>query len=201
MLRRRLPAFSLIELALVLIIIGVLAGAVFKGQDVLEAAKIRSVLNDIDRIRSSAALYRDTYGQWPGNDSQAKARFGADAVNGSGNGLINGEESHQFWVHLGKAGHSFAGTAPSSKLGGRFEVEGDMATRQNILILASHDKSGVLTPKQASVLKAKVEEQDPGTGQIIVAEGANAALGSCVRESKLNLTNNTPSCILRVELR
>src|SRR5208282_50389 len=96
-LAKELPGFSLIELALVLIVIGILAGAIFKGQDVMEAAKTRSVLNDVDRIRTAAVLYHDTFGQWPGNDSSAVARFGNDVINGHGTGLISGEEAPQFW--------------------------------------------------------------------------------------------------------
>lgn len=110
--------FSLIEMALVLIIIGILAGAVFKGQDLLYAAKIRSALNEIDRIRTAATLYHDTYGQWPGNDSSAVMRFGGNVINGRGNGIITGAETTQFWVHLAKAEHLSEATPPSSRLGG-----------------------------------------------------------------------------------
>ena len=198
--RSALPGFSLIELALVLIIIGILAGAVLKGQDVLEAARLRSVLNDIDRIRSATALYHDTFGQWPGNDSLALARFGEGVKNGSGNGLVTGEESAQFWIHLAKAGHMPAEVAPASKLGGQFRVEADTTLRKNILILASKDKEGILTPKQAASLKAKAEDGSPSTGQIIVSEGTGGSPGSCVKDGTLNLSTKSAVCILRVEL-
>src|SRR5205809_21490 len=102
MRHKKLPGFSLIELALVLIVIGVLMGAVFKGLDVLESAKIRSVLNDIQRLRTVAVLYHDTFGQWPGNDTLAKDRFGDGVKNGQGNGVISAHEANQFWVHLAK---------------------------------------------------------------------------------------------------
>lgn len=199
-LRKRLPGFSLIELALVLIVIGILAGAVFKGQDILEAAKIRAVLNDIDRIRTAATLYHDAFGQWPGNDSLASSRFGQGVTNGQGNGLISGGESSQFWVHLAKAEHLAEASAPASKLGGMFHVEGDPLTRKNFLILSGPEKMGLLTPKQAALLKAKAGEGNPLTGQILIAEGTDAAPRSCVNEGTFHLATKTPACILKVAL-
>jgi len=199
-LRKDLPGFSLIEIALVLIVIGILAGAIFKGQDVLEAAKIRSVLNDIDRIRTASSLYHDTFGQWPGNDSNAKGRFGSDVINGQGNGLISKEEANQFWIHLAKADHLSEGQAPSSKLGGLFTVEGDLALKKNFLVLSGPEKSGILTPKQAAALKAKAGERDPSTGLMQIIEGVGAASGTCIHEGSFQLATKSPTCIVRVEL-
>lgn len=157
-------------------------------------------MNDIDRIRTATALYHDTFGQWPGNDSRAKSRFGEDVNNGQGNGVISGTETSQFWVHLAKAEHLPEAIAPSSKLGGNFTVEGDSSTRKNFLILSGPEKSGLLTPKQAEALKAKAGDGDPSTGQIHVTEGAGAPAGSCVNEGTFHLATKTPACILKVEL-
>lgn len=199
-LSKKMSGFSLIELALVLIVIGILAGAILKGQDVLEAAKIRAVLNDINRIRTAAALYHDTFGQWPGNDSQAQARFGQDVHNGQGTGVISGDEANQFWVHLAKADHLSDALAPASKLGGQFTVEGDRVTYKNYLVLSGPEKSGVLTPKQAATLKSKAGENNPLTGQIRIYEGDGAAPGSCINQGTYHLANKNPTCILKVEL-
>jgi prepilin-type N-terminal cleavage/methylation domain-containing protein len=197
---KNLPGFSLIELALVLIVIGILAGAIFKGQDIVEAAKIRAVLNEIDRIRTATSLYHDTFGQLPGNDPLARARFGESVNNGQGNGIITGDEASQFWIHLAKADHLPEASPPSSKLGGQFSVEGNLQERKNFLILSLPEKAGLLTPKQAATLKAKAGENGPSIGQIRVTEGTGAANGSCIREGAFNLATNTPACILRVEL-
>lgn len=199
-LPRHLPGFSLIELALVLIVIGILAGAIFKGQDVLAAAKIRSVLTEIDRIRTAANLYHDTFGQWPGNDSLARTRFGEGVANGQGNGIISGAEVPQFWIHLAKAEHLSDTTPPASKLGGNFSVEGETLTKKNLLVLSQSERSGVLTPQQAATLKVKAGENDPSTGQIHVTEGTGSAAGSCIRDGTYNLAIKTPTCILKIEL-
>lgn len=199
-LPKHLPGFSLIELALVLIVVGILAGALFKGQDILEAAKIRATLNEIDRIRTAAALYHDTSGQWPGNDPNARDRFGQDVNNGQGNGVISGDETRQFWVHLAKAGHLSDEIAPSSKLGGKFTVEGDLTSRKNFLVLSGPENSGLLTPKQAAALKTKAGESDPSAGLLHITEGVGAPPNSCINGGVFNLATKAPTCILKVEL-
>ncbi|MBM3468157.1 MAG: prepilin-type N-terminal cleavage/methylation domain-containing protein [Alphaproteobacteria bacterium] len=197
---KNLPGFSLIEMALVLIVIGILAGAILKGQNIMEAAKVRAVLNDIERVRTAAVLYHDTFGQWPGNDSLASTRFGEGVQNGKGDGVLTAGESAQFWVHLAKAGHLSNSAAPSSKLGGNFTVETDPLSKKILLILSGPEKAGLLTPQQASMLKTKAGESSPLTGQIQVTEGKNSSPHSCVKEGVFHLVTNAPTCILRVEL-
>jgi prepilin-type N-terminal cleavage/methylation domain-containing protein len=200
MRRKKLPGFSLIELTLVLIIMGILTGAVFKGLELLDSAKIRATLNEIHRLRTVAILYRETYGQWPGNDREAQNRFGEGVQNGQGDGVISPNEAPQFWVHLAKAGYLSEENAPSSKLGGKFIVEGNQDTHQNFLLLAGKDKAGLLTPKQAAALKAAAEDGGPSTGQVQVMEGQGNKGGSCVRGEVFNLETKTPACILVVAL-
>lgn len=197
---KHLPGFSLIEIALVLIIVGVLAGAIFKGKDILEAAKMRAVLTEIDRIRTAAALYQDTFGQWPGNDPLAKTRFGAEVADGQGNGVITKEEIAQFWVHLAKAGYIADEIAPSSKLGGKFTIEGDPVLKKNFLVLSGPENSGILTPQQAASLKTKAGEANPSSGLLHFTEGVGAIAGSCVHDEVFNLAIKAPTCILKVEL-
>ena len=50
---KNLAAFSLIEMSIVLVVIGIIAGAVFKGQELLESAKIRSVVQDFQHYALS----------------------------------------------------------------------------------------------------------------------------------------------------
>lgn len=197
---KKWPAFSLIELALVLIVVGILMGAIFKGQDVVEGAKMRSVLTDIERIRTASMLYHDTFGQWPGNDSLAKTRFGDDVINGHGTGVISKEEGHQFWIHLAKAEYMPQATAPSSKMGGIFTVEGEASQGKNFLILSASQKGGLFTPKQAANLKAKAGESDPTLGMLLFSEGTNVSPGSCLKNGLLFLEAKTPTCILKVPL-
>lgn len=102
--------FTLIEISIVLVIIGLLTGAVLKGQQMIENARYRSLLNQIDSIRAAFHTFTDRYGYYPGDMPNASTRLSApDGVvirNGNGNGILNGGqcendgESCIAWQHL-----------------------------------------------------------------------------------------------------
>ncbi|MDP3371512.1 MAG: prepilin-type N-terminal cleavage/methylation domain-containing protein [Candidatus Paracaedibacteraceae bacterium] len=207
MLRHRVKAFSLIELSIVLVIVGVLMGAIFKGQDLLDVAKVRSVVHDFHRIQVAFHAYHDSYGMLPGDDSRATNRFGNAVTNGNGNGLIEPNEQDNVWIHLHKAGDFDSDTAPTSKLGGNYDVVSvPNATMTGNWIRLSKDHGyALLSPKQAQRLMSKVDEgqsaNDASKGQIRVTEGQGIASGQCVSTiGALNLDVKAPTCIVYMQL-
>ena len=54
--------FTLVELAMVLIIIGLLTGGILQGTDLLEAANVRSSIQDIQAYNASARTFQNKYG-------------------------------------------------------------------------------------------------------------------------------------------
>lgn len=193
-----MPGFTLIELSIVMIIVGIITAAVFKSQDLLESARIRTTWDQINHLKVSILTYRDEYGQWPGNDSGA-ARFGRDVQPGSGSGLIQPDEEKGVWAHLSKAGlGGFENGPPSPKIGGHLyvkshELEGGLT---NCIVLArTPQMEAALTPAQALSLKRKVSETNPSTGSIQFTEGQGAEPGSCVRNGSFNLKTTAPVCI------
>lgn len=60
--------FSLIEMSIVLVIVGVLLGGVLKGQSLIESSRVKSVLNDINALSSGYYGYDDRYRQLAGDD-------------------------------------------------------------------------------------------------------------------------------------
>jgi len=98
--------FTLVELAIVLVIIGIILGAVLKGQELIYNAKVKRVQSQIKEFISAFYTYYDKYGYYPGDDPTASTKF-SGAPNGNGNGLveggycdITGEESCYIWRHL-----------------------------------------------------------------------------------------------------
>lgn len=92
--------FTLIELSIVLVIIGLIAGGILVGQDLIKAATIRSSVKQLDQYNSAVNTFRDKYGALPGDVTPAKiVRFGLpDAATsvrtgsiglGDGDGLLN----------------------------------------------------------------------------------------------------------------
>ena len=60
--------FTLVEIAIVLVIIGVLLGGVLKGQELIESSKIKGLAKDLNGISSMVASYQERYGGLPGDD-------------------------------------------------------------------------------------------------------------------------------------
>lgn len=71
--------FTFIEIALVIIIIGLLLGGVFYARSLIKQAEIRASISEVGRITKSIQMFLDKYGQFPGDFTQAAAFWGADA--------------------------------------------------------------------------------------------------------------------------
>lgn len=199
-----ISAFSLIEMSIVLVVIGIIAGAVFKGQELLESAKLRSVAQDFQHYSLSVSMYQETYQALPGDDPKAKSYF-SDTQNGDGNGQITGAEVDLFWQHLGKSQILSTDIAPSSKFGGRYKIVFQPYAEMSghWLMLSKEDDSGLLTPKQAQALKNKIDQgnsaTNPSEGQLVVKDAKNA-VGRCISNSHLNLATTTPDCVVYYKL-
>jgi len=202
----RLNAFSLIELSIVLVIVGVLMGAIFKGQDLLDVAKIRSVVNDFQHIKVAIHNYQDTYGTLPGDDLNAATRFGNGVSNGNGNGIIEPNESANVWVHLNKAGDWETSTPPVSKFGGNYDIisSADAAMPGNWIRLSKDSGNALLTPKQVQKLMSKIDEgqsaSDATQGSLRAKEGQGLASGQCTNGGNLNLEIKNPTCVVYMKL-
>jgi prepilin-type N-terminal cleavage/methylation domain-containing protein len=85
--------FTLVEIAIVLVIIGLLLGGILKGQEMITQAKIKNVVADFSGISAAYYGYQDRYRAIPGDDPNAGTRWsGAGAGNGDGvvGGTYNG---------------------------------------------------------------------------------------------------------------
>lgn len=102
-------AFSLVELSIVLVILGLLVGGILSGQSLIRAAELRSVNSEYQRYTTAIGSFRDKYFAIPGDMSNA-ASFWTGVGFGDGNGQINNtaaagtNEISLFWVHLANAG-------------------------------------------------------------------------------------------------
>ncbi len=100
--------FTLVELAIVMVIIGLMIGAVLKGQAMIDDAKQKRLMNDIQGISAAYFTYYDRYNAIPGDDTSTHSWAGVTA--GGGNGFVagnnanNGTEGHEFWQALRYAG-------------------------------------------------------------------------------------------------
>ncbi len=81
--------FTLVEIAIVLVIIGLLIGGILKGQTMIQNAKVKRLVNDIEGLRTAVITYQDRFNMYPGDESDANAPDAGDSHNGNNNGLFN----------------------------------------------------------------------------------------------------------------
>jgi len=106
--------FSLVELSIVLVILGLLTGGVLAGKSLIHAAELRKVSTTIQKYQTAVYAFRDKYFQTPGDMSNATS-FWASTYNGDNNGQVGWNvEGINFWNHLQLAGLIEGSIAPVS---------------------------------------------------------------------------------------
>jgi prepilin-type N-terminal cleavage/methylation domain-containing protein len=80
--------FTLIEMSIVLVIIGLIIGGILKGQEIIASAREKAVINQINAVRAAQNTYFDRYRSLPGDDPGAKERLDARIIDGDGNGIV-----------------------------------------------------------------------------------------------------------------
>jgi prepilin-type N-terminal cleavage/methylation domain-containing protein len=94
---KKQTGFTLVEIAIVLVIVGLLIGGVLKGQEMITNAKLKRMESDNAGLAAAMFSYQDRYLQLPGDDGAATARFDVyanatpaltDEADGDGDGLI-----------------------------------------------------------------------------------------------------------------
>jgi prepilin-type N-terminal cleavage/methylation domain-containing protein len=112
--------FTLIEIAIVLVIVGLLLGGVLQGQQLIENSRVRAAVNDFRGISAAIFSYMDAYNRIPGDDGdaaavQARGPEWTGLFGGNTNGVVAGTmaatfapvagtEQLAFWHHLRAAG-------------------------------------------------------------------------------------------------
>ena len=144
-MNKQQSGFTLVEIAIVLVIIGLLLGGVLKGQELINSAKVKNFANDFRNIPLFIYGYQDKFRALPGDDSNVKGHVGDSATQAStpkdlqGNGVIDGtwdtevltDESMLFWQHVRIAGFASGSIVvannnsywPMNADGGRIGIE------------------------------------------------------------------------------
>lgn len=101
---KRARGFTLIEISIVVVVIGLLAGSIAVGVSMVRHAEVRRALTDIDRIAQAMQMFEEKYIQLPGDFTDAESLWGADSAcpntasntvikkatcDGDGNGIID----------------------------------------------------------------------------------------------------------------
>jgi prepilin-type N-terminal cleavage/methylation domain-containing protein len=134
--KRLALGFSLVELSIVIVIIGLIVSAVFVGKELIDASKIINARKEAENYASATRVFKDKYEGLPGDLRTAAEYLGAPAISGDGDNILefigligqptpvnyltapfNDHEMSQFWVHLAQA-NLIAGQYTESELPG-----------------------------------------------------------------------------------
>ena len=207
--------FTLIEIAIVLVIIGLLLGGVLKGQELITAARVRNLISNQDGVKAAYFGFLDRYRALPGDYSAARTNIPnctADATcpNGDGDGQIEAaQESIASWSHLSKAGFITGNydynatesptTTPSNPYGSRIQLIYDNVYRDAAADTgtARHNlKTGANIP---SDIMAEVDRKvDDGVGNAGALRhstyGASGTFAQCTTNNAWNSQTPFTNC-------
>ncbi|MDP2783591.1 MAG: prepilin-type N-terminal cleavage/methylation domain-containing protein [Sulfurimicrobium sp.] len=171
--------FTLIEIAIVLVIIGLILGGVLKGQELITQAKIRNVANDFNGISAAYYSYQDRYRAMPGDDNGAKrwpaitslpATAGNGAVEGKYNSATATDESRLFWQYLRLSGLiTGAGTdttQPQNAAGGMLGIQTSTTAAPILSLSGLVICSSNLPGKIANAIDSQFDDGNPEKGQV-----------------------------------
>ena len=179
--------FTLVEIAIVLVIIGLLLGGILKGQELINSAKVKNLAQDFKTVPLYIYGYQDRFKALPGDDPKVTTNVpGATlATTGGavGNGVIDGfwnsitqtDESALFWQHVRMANFAAGPTLttdpnyfPTNVEGGRTGLTSN--TGANIAVSGMTGTyvfcSAGLLGKYAKQLDTTLDDGNPATGSL-----------------------------------
>jgi len=202
--------FTLVEIAIVLVIIGLLLGGILKGQELINSAKVKNLANDFRTIPTYIYAYQDKFKALPGDDNNADVHVqGTKATTGGslGNGVIEGhwnsatttDESFLFWQHVRLANLAAGPTStadttyrPTNAVGGNIGIASNTALTTQIAGMTGTYlvcSKGVLG-KFALQLDVQMDDGQPCTGSLRAIPDVGAGTTNNVTPVK---TSNAPA--------
>jgi len=214
-LSKNSKGFTLVELSIVIVIIGLIVAGVVGGQALVRQSKLRSIITDHQKISTAMNAFKLEYNYLPGDIPNATSYWGGGEVSGNGNGFTDyGTEWRHVFRHLGLAeilpgtyavseGYTdsfgnYISAGVANNIYGRYyynmlNFEGD-----NVL---GNPQPGFLLAKEAFSLDVKVDDGDPtrgifiGLGPVGFAPGCmSAGWGGGPGSANYVLSSNVANC-------
>lgn len=187
--RKSQSGFTLVEIAIVLVIIGLLLGGVLKGTELIENSKVKRAVNEINGLSAAYYSYIDRYKRVPGDDGPTATVRGrgsnwASVTGGNSDGMLTyantqiwnaGGEHAYFWQQVRAAGlvtgaASGAGAAsqPRNAFGGLIAV---VTIPINGNLPGTKVCLSQVPGKSAMAIDTQLDDGNPGTGRSRSTDG------------------------------
>ncbi len=161
--------FTLIEIAIVLVIIGLLLGGILKGRSFIESAKTKNVIKQAESLEAAIYGYQDKYSYYPGDDPNAGSRW-SGVSNGNGDGLIR--EWQYAPQHLAAAelitGSYDGSNTVLHKYGGNVYIYYQNIRGHGAGNMIRFDN---LPASAAEALDRALDDGEPDTGSVVINNG------------------------------
>jgi prepilin-type N-terminal cleavage/methylation domain-containing protein len=176
MLQKKQKGFTLVEIAIVLVIVGLLIGGVLKGQEMITNAKLKRIESDNAGLAAAVFSYQDRYLQLPGDDTDASTRFDNFTAFGDGDGSIEGnwwvdpeaggsDETGKFWMMLRASG--LVSGDPKDFQGQQNAYAGRIGVSSGALGIGGHViVFGQLEGSVVKIVESRLDDGDPGKGRV-----------------------------------
>ena len=202
---RKQVGFTLVEIAIVLVIIGLLLGGVLKGQELINSAKVKNFATDFRNIPLFIYGYQDKFKSLPGDDRDPVNHVGGNiattgtvgnaVIEGAWDSITTGDESFLFWQHARLAGLAAGPTnvadtnyKPRNADGGLIGITSNntaspyIANMKGTYLVCS---AGILG-KYAKQLDTTMDDGCTNTGSVQVV--ANQPVGTTTNNPAVGLT-------------
>lgn len=204
-LKKANRGFSLVEVAIALLVISLVATFSLKGKELIRTARLRAVIEQVGTFRIAANSFTEKYGAIPGDLQNAKELIDESLENGNGRGeIISKEDAKRFWSHLSKSGLisiELVNGYPVSKIGGYFSVSSNIHSKPGTWLILSkgtsdnRNFSGIMTTENAYYIDKSMDNGLPSEGDVQILKGQYAS-AECVVGSKYNFKNKNEDCVV-----
>ncbi|MCK5384007.1 MAG: prepilin-type N-terminal cleavage/methylation domain-containing protein [Alphaproteobacteria bacterium] len=184
--------FTLVELAVVMVIIGLLIGGILKGQEMIENARVNATISQIKAVDAASSTFQDMYDALAGDMIDASTRLPGIANNGNGNNQLDnapfidpaaGSETILFFAHINAADllvgspttDGMAADIRGSEITvGQLAATGNLgmsttarAGRYAVVAIEGNAAASGLIQLQAGRIDRKLDDGIPTTGSVV----------------------------------
>ncbi len=207
---KKQKGFTLIEIAIVLLIIGLLLGGILKGQSMINSARVRAMANDLTGIEAAWISFQDRYRSLPGDYSRASTHIAQNAADGDANARVDSvAEAGAVWQHLASAGFisgNYDGapvpaltdsscveaTCPSNPYNGFYKIGNSSNALGQATVSHELTTGGNIPVEVMYELDLKIDDGVPGTGRLRAFNVAPH--DSCVTNNEWDVVAGMSNC-------